>query len=473
MLSKSKDHSLRLAQKVSGRGMETYKFQHYYRGIEVVGSMVMHHKTGRGRQVRNNLVEFDLDTQPSVSTDSAWSIAKSLIGERRLKKQPQVKILPYGKSSAKLVYWVDAEANAFDSGREVIIDAHTGKVIGNLSKDLEIAPTEVYSAKGLGVSLSVKTATSGRTGRKSVQGCTLTDLSSGRSTAISASQCQSYNNPQACQVVFNGDPMTVNPTACSAPSDQAGENAKNNSIAVLNYYKTHHNRDGYDNQGSASISVVHAGIGYDNAHWSVDENLMVYGDGDGQVFGDFTVALDVAGHELTHGVTAHTAQLTMMKESGALNEANSDFFGKMIDGTNDWAIGRKLFLDQANAKGVRDLANPHNIIEHIPDGRGGYTAVPDPANISELIPMQEPCNDTNDFCWVHLNATIPGHAAYLVTQAIGRDKAEHIYYVTLTQALTANDDIPSAANAVKTTCAQLYDSSVCNQVTSAFAQVGL
>ena len=57
---------------------------------------------------------------------------------------------------------------------------------------------------------------------------------------------------------------------------------------------------------------------------------MVFGDGDGEIFGRFTASLDVIGHELAHGVTEHTANLTYQGQSGALNESLSDVFGSLV-----------------------------------------------------------------------------------------------------------------------------------------------
>ena len=77
---------------------------------------------------------------------------------------------------------------------------------------------------------------------------------------------------------------------------------------------------------------MHTGDSYDNAFWDEEHSYMAYGDGDGdgEISGSFTLALDIVGHEMTHGVTADTAKLIGSGESGALNEAYSDFFGIMI-----------------------------------------------------------------------------------------------------------------------------------------------
>jgi Zn-dependent metalloprotease len=74
---------------------------------------------------------------------------------------------------------------------------------------------------------------------------------------------------------------------------------------------------------------------------------------------------------------------------------------------------------------------------------------------------------------VHFNSTIPSHASYLVHQAIGRDKAQTLYYLTITQYLTSTATFANAAEATMQACASLYDASTCEQVKGAFREVGM
>ena len=97
------------------------------------------------------------------------------------------------------------------------------------------------------------------------------------------------------------------------------------------YYKNVHGRNGIANDGVGALSRVHYGRNYDNAFWSDDCFCMTFGDGNNGVHGNPFVALDVAGHEMSHGVTSRTAGLVYCGESGGLNEANSDIFGTMVE----------------------------------------------------------------------------------------------------------------------------------------------
>jgi Zn-dependent metalloprotease len=93
---------------------------------------------------------------------------------------------------------------------------------------------------------------------------------------------------------------------------------------------------------------VHYQTGYDNAFWNGQQ--MVYGDGDEDLFNRFTIAIDVIGHELTHGVTQYEASLVYSYQPGALNESMSDVFGSLVKQRKlgqtaaqaDWLIGEGL-----------------------------------------------------------------------------------------------------------------------------------
>ena len=111
-------------------------------------------------------------------------------------------------------------------------------------------------------------------------------------------------------------------------------------------------------------ATVHYGQNYDNAFWNGRQ--MVFGDGDGQLFNRFTIALDVIGHELAHGVTEDEAGLVYMCQPGALNEHLSDAFGVMIKqrvlnqtaAEADWLIGAGLLAPGVNGVALRSMSRP-------------------------------------------------------------------------------------------------------------------
>ncbi|MCW2960405.1 MAG: peptidase thermolysin, partial [Thermoleophilia bacterium] len=115
----------------------------------------------------------------------------------------------------------------------------------------------------------------------------------------------------------------------AASGDKAIDDAHDNAGLVHEFYSTVLGRDSIDGKGMAIKSVVHFGKAYNNAFW--DGSKMTYGDGDGKLFSPLSGGLDVVGHEMSHGVTEHTAGLVYRNQSGALNESWSDVFGELIE----------------------------------------------------------------------------------------------------------------------------------------------
>jgi neutral peptidase B len=233
----------------------------------------------------------------------------------------------------------------------------------------------------------------------------------------------------------------------------------------------------YDGKGSELVSVVHVGNKFANAFWSTDGGFMAYGDGDGAVMGDLTRSLDVAGHEMTHGVTSATSKLIYMDESGALNEAFSDFFGIVIAARAmqrqpDWAIGKEIFNNERKLIGLRNLKDPSSIKTRFLTQDGAFEARPYPTTVAEKFESFGPCTQRNDRCYVHVNSMIPGRAMVLISEAIGLDQAEKLMYLTLTQYLTASSGFAAFKQQTLAACESLLSKTDCEAVTAAFTTVG-
>src|SRR5207342_2304 len=116
----------------------------------------------------------------------------------------------------------------------------------------------------------------------------------------------------------------------NADRASAAADAQFGVAATWDFYKNTFGRNGIKNDGKGARSLVHVGTNWVNASWSDTCFCMRYGDGDGVSYGPL-VSLDVAGHEMTHGVTSATAGLTYARESGGLNESTSDVMGTMVE----------------------------------------------------------------------------------------------------------------------------------------------
>lgn len=267
-----------------------------------------------------------------------------------------------------------------------------------------------------------------------------------------------------------GDPPTA---------DVAVNEAYDGSGATYDIYQSIYGRDSIDGNGMKLDSTVHYQKGYDNAFWNGKQ--MVYGDGDEdqpveeRLFNRFTIAIDVIGHELTHGVTQFEANLRYLAQSGALNESFSDVFGSLVKQFNlhqtaseaDWIIGEGLFTPNVNGVGIRSMKAPGTAYNDPVLGKD-----PQPAHMKDYV------STLNDNGGVHINSGIPNHAFYITSLELGGnawEKAGAIWYRTLTEKLSTDSNFADAANLTFVAAGELYGANSLEQqaVVKGWAEVGL
>ncbi len=268
---------------------------------------------------------------------------------------------------------------------------------------------------------------------------------------------------------------------------------------VLSYYYLTHGRNSWDGGGAETRGHAHNmylsffGLMPNNAFWDPDTKELYFGDGDGTDF-DFVNPLDVAGHELTHAVnTGFDVVQTYDGETGALNEALADVFGTIValdypaDCPDPWKVGEQVML---TARG-RDLTDPSR-------DSGGVVHYDDTNNTTKFnsaLAGYYPDHysirytGTDDYHGVHINATIIGHAVYLmitsgthrlsgVTVAgIGLAPVEQmLYYVISTAGFLTNTSVfADFRTAFIVACQTLYPENLdyLAAVKSAFHAVGI
>ena len=219
--------------------------------------------------------------------------------------------------------------------------------------------------------------------------------------------------------------------------DTSVDEAADGITATLALYRDAFARSSYDGKGAEVVLTVHYQENYDNAFWNGTQ--LVFGDGDGKVFGSFTKPVDVLGHEFTHAVTQFTANLTYQGQSGALNESVSDCFGMCVKQrvlgqtaeTADWLVGAGIFLPGINARALRDMAHPGTAYDDPTLGKDPQVGV-----MSDFVVT------TDDNGGVHTNSGIPNRAFQLAATAIGGDTWEgagQIWYDALTGSQVSAD----------------------------------
>jgi hypothetical protein len=216
----------------------------------------------------------------------------------------------------------------------------------------------------------------------------------------------------------------------SATNNAAVDEAYDGFGATWELFNQAYGRNSIDNAGLRLLGSVHYGEGYQNAFWN--GTRMVFGDGDGEIFGRFTASLDVIGHELTHGVVEHTAALVYSDQSGALNESVADVFGVLVAqhqaqqsaDVADWLIGGDLLLPGVKGTALRNMLHPGTAYD---DPRLGKD--PQPSDMSHYV------QTTEDNGGVHYNSGIPNRAFALAATTIGGfawERAGQIWYDVLT-----------------------------------------
>ncbi|MFC8537277.1 M4 family metallopeptidase [Streptomyces sp. NPDC057249] len=200
--------------------------------------------------------------------------------------------------------------------------------------------------------------------------------------------------------------------------------------ATFDLLLTAYGRRSIDGHGLPLIGSVHYDEKYNNAFW--DGEQMVFGDGDGEIFLDFTVALDVIAHELTHGVTQYTANLSYYGQSGALNESVSDVFGSLVKQYSlgqtadqaDWLIGEGLLAPRVQGVALRSMKAPGTAYDDDVLGKD-----PQPASMDDYV------HTGDDNGGVHINSGIPNRAFYLLATALGGsswERAGQLWFDVLT-----------------------------------------
>ncbi|MBA9075381.1 M4 family metallopeptidase [Rufibacter quisquiliarum] len=266
---------------------------------------------------------------------------------------------------------------------------------------------------------------------------------------------------------FNGAFQQVTSTD-NLWASSASVSAHYNAGVVYEYFKTKHGRNSIDNKGSSIVSVINVksdkGEILDNAFWNGE--AIFYGNGD-KAFKPLAGALDVAGHEMSHGVVQYTAGLEYQDEPGAINESMADVFGVLVEGRN-WLIGEDIVKATAYPSGaLRSMQDPHNGGTGLQDVNKGWQ----PAHYSERY------TGTQDNGGVHVNSGVPNKAFYQFATATGmsKDKAGRVYYRALSVYLTSLSQFTDLRYAVIQAATDLYgaNSAEVAAARTAFTTVGI
>ncbi len=280
------------------------------------------------------------------------------------------------------------------------------------------------------------------------------------------------NNPVGVIITRDengGNPFTIESSNKTWPAK--GISAHFNLGLTYDYFLNTHKRNSINNNGNNIISLINVrnpdngSLNFDNAFWN--GRFISFGNGGAGAFSKpLCGALDVAAHELTHGVIEATANLVYQNESGAINESFADIFGVMIDRA-DWGLAEDV-TNRAffNTGLMRDVSDPHN-------GNG---------NGRQPNHVREQFFGSGDNGGVHINSGISNFAFFKFVQLIangneeqGKKLAELIYYRALTKYLTRSSNFKDLRSAVEQAAKDIHgaNSTIVTAVGAAYDAVGI
>ncbi|MTI31505.1 T9SS type A sorting domain-containing protein [Cytophagales bacterium RKSG123] len=434
------------------------KFQQYHKGIKIeFGTYTVHSKNNAIQSINGDFIQVDesLSLRPSLSVKKALSYALDFIGAEEYKWEVKEKTggetyhKPKGElviirnfrptsreeeGQAVLAYKFDIFASKPFSRDNIYVNAHTGAVVLRDPVIKHTAPASGSADTRYSGSRTIDTDSYNGSYR-------LRDYSRGAGIiTYDLNNSTSYSN--AVDFTDNDNNWTAAEWD-NSDEDNGALDAHWGAMMTYDYFMNVHNRDSYDGNGSVIRSYVHYGNNYENAGWDDNNLVMVYGDGASRF--DVLTSLDVAAHEIGHGVCQFTADLVYSYESGALNEAFSDIWGACVENyaapeKSIWLIGEDIDTQQ---EALRSLSDPKS--QGDPDtykGTNWYSG-------------------SGDFGGVHTNSGVLNHWFYMLSvgksgtndfgtsynvTGIGIDKAEEIAYRTLAVYLSSSSQYNDAAN---------------------------
>ncbi len=468
----AKGHSYEMRRIVQDDdGSSHVHFDRRIGGLRAIGADLIVQTDKRGNLAamqRSNRMLPAVSTTPGVS--AARALLAVLVEYPMANIQPRPELVIWARDDLPRLAWEVLAGGDSDDGtpfeKHIIIDASNGQKL-DAWDDIQTA-----AANGTGKTLysgNVALTTNSISG-----GYELRDPSRGNTYTINLK-----NKTSGGSIATDADNTWGN--NATSDTNSAAADAQYGTAKTWDYYKNVHGRNGIANDGKGAYNRVHYSRNYNNAYWSDSCFCMTYGDGDGSQLKPL-VALDVAGHEMTHGVTSRTAGLIYSGESGGLNEATSDIFGSMVEfyaanssDVGDYLIGEKIMVGGGS---LRTMVKPSS------DGRSADCWYSGVGNLD-----------------VHYSSGVANHFFFLLAEGtnssfgksptcvagntrvatgtgtltgIGRDKAAKIWYRALTTKFTSSTNYASARSGSIAAANELYGSGSAESaaVAAAWSAVG-
>ncbi|MDG4862322.1 M4 family metallopeptidase [Streptomyces sp. T-3] len=407
------------------------RYERTYAGLPVLGGDLIVHETKSG--ATKGVTKA---TGKSLKVDTAATLAAAPKGAR--------KVVWAAQGTPTLAYEKVVKGTQKDgtpSELHIVTDASSGKKLFQWeavhNEDTGTGHTMYAGDVKLGTTPSFTLTDADRGGHKTV------DLNGGSSGGT----------------VFS-DPDNEWGDGTPQNKQTAGAEAHYGAAMTWDYYKNVHGRSGIRGDGVGATSRVHYGNAYVNAFWQDSCFCMTYGDGEGNA--KPLTSIDVAGHEMTHGVTSATAGLIYSGESGGLNEATSDIFGSTTEfyannakDVGDYLVGEKIDIN-GDGTPLRYMDKPSKdgkSKDNWYSGIGGIDVHYSSGPANHFFYLLSEGSGAKEINGVQYDS--PTADGVAVT-GIGRDKAEKIWFKALTTYMTSNTNYAAARTATLSAAKDLY-----------------
>ncbi|MFE9808952.1 M4 family metallopeptidase [Streptomyces sp. NPDC005548] len=450
------------------------RYERTYAGLPVLGGDVVVHTPPASRATGTVGTTFNNKHTIKVATTAA-SFTRTAAGAQALKAAKALKAEKPAADSARKVIWAGTgtprlawetvvsglQDDGTPSKLHVVTDATTGKELSRYEGVQTGTGNTQYSG-----TVTLNTTLSGSTYQ-------LTDSTRG------GHKTYSLNNATSGTGTLMTDADDTWGTGAGSNTQTAGADAAYGAQMTWDFYKNTFGRSGIKNNGVAAYSRVHYSSAYVNAFWDDSCFCMTYGDGTSSTHA--LTSLDVAGHEMSHGVTSNTAGLEYSGESGGLNEATSDIFGTGVEfyaanssDVGDYLIGEKIdingdgtplrYMDKPSKDGGSAdswYSGVGNLDVHYSSG---------PAN--HMFYLLSEGSGTKVINGVTYNSPTSDGVA---VAGIGRAAALQIWYKALTTYMTSSTNYASARTAALNAATALYGASSAQYagVANAFAGINV
>ena len=470
-LGLSKDEKLVVRNVVTDPdGTQHVRYDRTFKGLRVLGGdlVVARSKTGATKDVHYNASGkvAVASTTPSVSESAAEASGARRAGYAARSKDGEL-VVWAGDGSPRLAWDVvtqGVKADQVPSRLHTVVDARSGAVITSWD--------EIQTGSGDGIFYDVTIGTRAHTGG----GYEMKDANGNYATDVHNQGDPDTGVGPAGDLFLDADDVWGNGAVSDRSS--AAVDAQYGAEKTFDYYKNVLGRNGIWNDGRGAPSRVHFANGMVNAFW--DGTQMSYGDGANNQAP--LTEIDVAGHEMSHGVTENTAGLVYTGDAGGLNEATSDIFGTAVEwyanapgDPGDYLIGEKIningngtplrYMDKPSKDGVSPdcwSTNTKNLNPHYSSGA-----------LNHWFFLASEGSGARTVNGVSYNSPVCGGAP-AVTGA-GRTNIEKVWYRTLATKLTSTSNYAAARNGAIASAKELYGatSQACKSVEAAFTAIAV